>query len=95
MTATLTHIALGFALGLAFGTVHFASLGRVTRLFMGGGLLWRALGLQLARLAVLAALLVALALLGVAALLSGMFGVIAAREIVLARVRKGDAWKTR
>ena len=79
----------------AFGYVHFASLERVTRLFTGGGPLWRAIALQLARLAVLAALMVALALLGVGALLAGMFGVIAAREIVLRRVRKEAAWTAR
>ena len=88
MTPTLFHIAVGFALGLAFGYGHFASLEWVTRLFMGGGSWWRAVGLQLARLAALAVLMVGLALLGVAALLSGMFGVIAAREIVLRRVRR-------
>lgn len=88
MTLTLFHIALGFVLGLVFGYVHFATLDRVTRLFMGGGPPWQAVGLQLARLVVLAALMVALALLGVGALLAGMFGVIAGREIVLRRVRK-------
>jgi len=88
MTPTLLHIAVGFALGLAFGTMHFGSLQWVTRLFIGGGPLWQALALQLARLAVLAVLMVGLAVLGVAALLAGMFGVIAAREIVLRRVRK-------
>lgn len=89
MTGALFDIALGFTLGLAFGYVHFASLERVARMFMGDGPLWRAVGLQLARLAALAVLMVGLALLGVAALLAGMFGVIAAREIVLRRVRKG------
>lgn len=95
MTAFLAHIALGFGLGLAFGTVHFATLARVTRLFMGGGPLWRAILLQLARLAGLAALMVALACLGADALVSGMFGVIAAREIVLRRVRKEATWTAR
>lgn len=90
MTLTLLHIALGFVLGLGFGLVHFATLDRVTRLFLdpSGGGFWRAVGLQIARLAVLAALMVALSFLGVDALLSGMFGVIAAREIVLRRVRR-------
>lgn len=88
MTVTLVHIAVGFALGLVFGYPHFASLERVTRLFMGGGPLWQAVGLQCARLAALAALMVALALLGVSALLAGMFGVTAARAIVLHRVRR-------
>ena len=88
MTPTLVDIAIGFALGLGVGSVHFASLGRVTRLFMGAGPVWQALGLQLARLAALAALLVALALIDAGALLAGLVGVIAAREIVLRRVRK-------
>jgi hypothetical protein len=88
MTGALLHITLGFFLGLAFGYVHFASLERVARMFMGDGPLWRAVGLQLARLAALAALMVGLTLLGAGALLAGMFGVLAAREIVLRRVRK-------
>ncbi|WP_201455749.1 N-ATPase subunit AtpR [Tropicimonas marinistellae] len=89
MTQALVHFLLGFGLGVAAGYVHFASLKRVTRLFLVGAHLWRAVGLQLARLAALAALMVALALLGVSALLAGMIGVIVAREIVLRRVRKG------
>lgn len=88
MSMTLLHIAIGFALGLAVGYAHFASLGRVTALFLGGGSPWWAFGLQLARLAALAALMVPLALLGAAALLAGLSGVIAAREIVLRQVRK-------
>ena len=88
MTQALVHILLGFGLGVVAGFVHFASLERVTRLFLSGVHLWRALGLQLARLAFLTALMVALALLGGGALLAGMFGVILAREIVLRRVRK-------
>lgn len=88
MTVALLHIALGFGFGIVFGYVHFVSLERVTQLFLGGGSLWRALGLQLARLAILAAAMVFLAILSVAALLAGMVGVVLAREIVLRRVRK-------
>lgn len=88
MTLTLLHIAIGFALGLGFGTIHFVTLERVTRLFMTGGHLPRALGLQLVRLGLLAALMLGLVALGAEALMAGMFGVIAAREIVLRRVRK-------
>jgi len=90
MTAALLHITLGFILGLAFGYAHFSSLERVARTFMGDGPLWRALGLQLARLAGLAVLMFGLPLLGAGALLAGMFGVLAAREIVLRRVRKAE-----
>lgn len=85
---TIVQIVLGFALGLAFGSVHFATLHRVTRLFLQGGAFGRAVALQLARLLLLATLMVALALIGIAAVLAGMFGVVAAREIVLRQVRK-------
>lgn len=88
MTLALIHIALGFGLGVVFGYVHFTSLERVTRLFVARASLWRAAGLQIARLAALATLMVSLAILGAGVLLAGLLGVILARAIVLHRVRK-------
>ncbi len=87
MTLTLAHIALGFALGLAVGVFHFASLKQVTALYLGGSPV-RAIALQLLRLAVLAGLMVALVLLDIPAFAAGALGVIVGREIVLRRVRK-------
>jgi len=88
MMLPVAHTALGLGLGFGFGLVHFATLARVTALFMGRGTFWRAVAWQLARLALLAGLMVALALLGAAPLIAGALGVILAREIVLRRVRK-------
>lgn len=83
-------IAAGFALGLGLGLIHFASLKRVAELYVGGGSLGRALGLQLLRLAILTGLLVLLARQGAAPLLAGALGIIVARWIVLRRARKGE-----
>jgi F1F0 ATPase subunit 2 len=80
--------ALGFVLGFAAGLVHFATLRQVTALYLGGGALPRALGLQLLRLALLAGVLVLLARLGAGPLLAGALGVLIARAMVLRRARK-------
>jgi hypothetical protein len=88
MTATLAFIALGLALGFAAGLVHFATLRRVTDLYLTGGSPTRALVLQLVRLAGLAAILVLFAGLGAAPLLAAALGVFLARGAVLRRLRK-------
>ncbi len=79
---------LALCLGFALGLLHFASLRRVTGLYLDGGPPWRALALQLGRLALLAAGLVGLALLGALPLLAGTLGLLLARQLVLRRVRK-------
>ncbi|NDW00133.1 ATP synthase subunit I [Salipiger sp. PrR002] len=81
--------ALALCLGFALGWAHFASLRRVTDLYLESGPAWRALALQLGRLAVLAGVLVGLALLGALPLLAGTLGLLLARQMVLRRSRKG------
>ncbi|MDD8021945.1 MAG: ATP synthase subunit I [Paracoccaceae bacterium] len=79
--------ALGFALGLVLGAVHFLSLRRVTRMYVAGGAMLPALALQLARFGVLVAGLAVLAKLGAAPLLAGALGILAARAWVMRRAR--------
>lgn len=79
---------LGFALGFAAGLVHFATLRRVTALYLGGSGAGRALALQIVRLAGLAAVLVLLAWLGAGPLLGGALGVLVARGVILHRAGK-------
>ncbi len=88
MTAPVWISVLGFALGLGLGVVHFATLQRVTDLYLQAGSPARALALQLARLLVMAGLMVLLARQGAAPLLSGAAGLLIAREIVLRRTRR-------
>lgn len=83
----LASAVIGFALGLALGLIHFATLKTVTSLYLSGTATGRAIGLQLGRLAVLAATLNVLALSGAAALLGGALGVLAGRAIVLRRTK--------
>lgn len=92
---TLTPLALGLLLGLATGLVHFATLRRVTALYLAGTAPARALGLQLARLALVALVLAGLARLGAGALLAGALGLMLAREAVLRRARKEATWTAR
>ncbi|MCA8883460.1 MAG: hypothetical protein KDA50_06905 [Rhodobacteraceae bacterium] len=73
--------------GLA-GWLHFATLARVADLFVAGRL--SAVGLQLARLAVLGAFLWLCSRGGAAVLIAGAAGVLAGRAIVM---RKGGGWK--
>ena len=80
--------ALAFVAGFGLGLVHFASLGRVSALFLAGGSPVRALALQFARLALLAGFLVLAARLGAAPLLAAALGVLIARAVVLRRFRK-------
>lgn len=79
---------IGLALGLVLGIAHFASLKRVTALYVGGGTPWRAIAFQLGRLALLTAVLTGLALMGTVPLLAGALGVLVGRAIVLHRARK-------
>ncbi|SDH70107.1 ATP synthase subunit I [Alloyangia pacifica] len=79
---------LALCFGFALGLLHFASLRRVTGLYIDGGPPWRALALQLGRLALLAGVLVGLALLGALPLLAGTLGLLLARQLVLRQVRK-------
>ncbi|HCQ65069.1 MAG TPA: ATP synthase subunit I [Rhodobacteraceae bacterium] len=88
MTTTLALTALFLTLGFAAGLVHFATLGRVTSLYLAGGSPAQAVGLQLVRLAALACVLILLAWLGAPALLAGALGVILARGVILRRARK-------
>ena len=84
ITAPLLALLIGFAAGFA----HFATLRRVTDLYLSGKSSARAAILQIARLAGLAVLLVALAKFGTAPLLAGALGILAARAMVLRRARK-------
>lgn len=80
--------AIGFAIGLALGLVHFATLRRVTALYLEEGSPALAIGLQLLRLGVLAVVMVLLAQHGAAPLLGGALGVIVARQVIIRRTRK-------
>jgi F1F0 ATPase subunit 2 len=84
----LAGAAIGLAVGLALGLAHFASLRRVTALYLDGGSPARAVALQLLRLALLAGLMLLLARLGAAPLIAGALGTILAREVILRRARK-------
>ena len=78
---------LALVAGLVLGVAHFATLRKVTDLYLGGTAPGRALALQLARLAVLGGFLTVLALTGAAPLLAGVVGVLIGRAIVLRRAR--------
>ncbi len=80
--------ALALVLGFGVGVVHFASLRRVTALYLEGGPLARTIALQLGRLVLLGGLLVGLAMAGALPLLAGALGVLLARQAVLRRVRR-------
>ncbi|GAB4363745.1 MAG: hypothetical protein Kow0026_28430 [Oricola sp.] len=82
--------ALGFAgLGIGFGAglLHFRSLRAVARRFVAGD--WTAVLLQVARLALLAALLYLLARLGAQVLVAGAAGIVLARRRVLLQLEAG------
>jgi F1F0 ATPase subunit 2 len=78
-------IAIGLSVGVLAGLIHFTGLRWNVRLLTAGtpGI---AIGLQLARLGVLAAVFFALARLGPWALLSGAAGLLIARQMVLRRI---------
>lgn len=92
MTQTIALALLGFALGIALGLAHFASLRRVTAMYLSGGSPSRAVLLQLARLSLLGGMLLLFAQFGAAPLLASALGVLIAREIVLRRARKEATW---
>ena len=79
--------AAGLIAGLAGGVAHFALLRWNTALYLRPRGLGRAIALQALRLVLLAGVLVALARQGALPLLLGALGVLAARWIVLRRVR--------
>ena len=79
--------AIGLIAGLVGGTAHFVLLRWNTDLYLRPGGLGRAIALQALRLALLAVVLVLLARRGALPLLLGALGVLAARWIVLRRVR--------
>ncbi|WP_425053672.1 ATP synthase subunit I [Psychromarinibacter sp. S121] len=85
----LTGAILAFGIGLGLGYLHFASLKRVTALYVSGKSIWAAVALQAVRLAVLGAGLYGLALLGAIPLLAGALGVLLARQLATRAVRKG------
>ncbi|PTQ74899.1 F1-F0 ATPase (N-ATPase) AtpR subunit [Celeribacter persicus] len=74
---------LGLILGFGVGLLHFASLKRVTAMYLSGTATARAVALQLGRLALVAVLLVFLALKGAMPLLAGALGLLLARIVVL------------
>lgn len=94
MTQAIVFTAFGFVIGLAAGMFHFATLARVTALYLAGKAA-RAVSLQFLRLAALTALMTILAMLGMGPLAAGALGVILGREIVLRRARKEATWTAR
>ena len=77
-------IVIGLITGLLVGAFHFASLWWNTRLFSTGAA-GKAVALQLGRIAVTVGILTLLARLGLAALLSGAFGFLVARPLLVWR----------
>jgi F1F0 ATPase subunit 2 len=77
-------IGIGLVAGLGVGAFHFATLWWNTRLFTGGAA-GKAVAVQLGRIAVAVAALTLLARLGFAALLSGAFGFLVARPLLVWR----------
>ena len=76
--------AVGFAvIGLVVGTLHFTLLRWNTALYMRGGALVSAIGVQGLRLVVTAAALFAVAVHGALALLLAAAGVLLARMVVV------------
>ncbi len=82
--AAAAPFAVGLVAGLFAGLFHFASLWWNTRLLLTGGAA-KAVLIQLARLAVTAAVLTALAKLGAPALLGGALGILLTRRPLLKR----------
>jgi len=75
---------LALLAGLVLGYVHFGALRRLSADYLSGRAR-RALGLQLARLGVMAAALFGLAKWGALPLLAGALGILLARAVVLRR----------
>jgi F1F0 ATPase subunit 2 len=77
-------IGIGLVAGLGIGAFHFATLWWNTRLFTSGTA-GKAIVVQLGRIAVAVAALTFLARLGFAALLSGAFGLLVVRPLLVRR----------
>lgn len=88
MTGTLISLTAYLLVGTLFGLGYFASLRRVTQMFLSEGSIRLAVVLQGVRILVLVAVLYALALRGAGPLIAGALGMIVAREIVLRLARK-------
>ncbi|MFP4896579.1 ATP synthase subunit I [Paraburkholderia sp. EG304] len=86
VTDTLALGAMGMAVGLLAGALHFATLRRNVAYFARGRVM-HAFALQLARFALTAALFVLLAKAGAFALLGGIGGFLWARGVAL-RMRR-------
>jgi len=80
----IAHLGAGFGLGL----VYFRSLWWSTRRFGGRGSLVMILALMICRFAAMAAMLALASLEGALPLLAAAFGVLAARYVVVSRLRE-------
>jgi F1F0 ATPase subunit 2 len=83
--AMTAQVAIGLSVGILAGLIHFTGLRWNVRLLTAGAA-GSALGVQVVRLGVLAAVFVVLARLGAWALLCGAAGLLLARQCVLRRV---------
>lgn len=73
-------------IGALLGGAHFAGLRWNARRFLAGGMPWRALLLQLARMGITATALLACARIGALPLLAALAGLLLARRIALRKV---------
>jgi F1F0 ATPase subunit 2 len=89
MSASFIPVLLGLAAGLATGVFQFATLHRLSAMYLAGASPARTIALQLARLALVAAVLFGLAQLGAPALLAGALGIFLGRAVVLRRTGRG------
>lgn len=87
MSFSVSLFALGIVVGFVLGLIHFASLKRVTALYLSDGPVWRAIGLQVLRLAVLAVALILMARQGAVPLFATLVGLLLARALVLRRAK--------
>ncbi len=88
MTPDLAYAALGLVSGFLVGLAHFASLRRLTALYLEGRAPKQAVALQLLRLALVALVLFGLVQLGALPLLAGALGLVLGREVVVRRARR-------
>lgn len=86
---TIGEALLFVGIGALIGGVHFTALRWNVQLFLGDGSTWRAVGLQLLRMAFTAAALFGCALAGALPLLAALAGLLLVRRIALRKV--GDA----
>ncbi|MDR2213971.1 MAG: ATP synthase subunit I [Pseudomonadales bacterium] len=78
--------------GYAAGRLHFALLRRNTELYLQGGAVARAVGMQLTRLAFIALVLVVAAYFGAASLVACAVGIMLARLVVLRRAVREEKY---